>query len=158
MSLFNNQNLNENINITTNITDGEAMGHMTGNPDTTNELEELKQYVRDYNATITAKMDGLEENLTAFEEENSRLRTLKDCLSVERDSCIGLIARLAQQAGYKVGKTTASTVAVDLPSGQVSWQYEASEAHLFEGLPDYEGTIEELDIIEKYRRVMNPGI
>lgn len=137
--------------------EGALLGELSDSP-VNRELEELKQYVRDYNASISAKMDGLEENLTAFEEENTRLRTVKDCLSVERDSCIGLIAQLAKLAGYKVGRAEGNVVAVDLPSGQVSWQYQPTEAHLFEALPAYEGAIEGHDIVENYRRVMNPGI
>ena len=49
-------------------------------------------------------------------------------------------------------------VVVELKNGQVFWDFEESEDHLFEGLPAYTKPVEEIDMVEKYSRVMNAEI
>jgi len=132
----------------------------TGNSESLNlvaEIERLNKEAWDYKNIVLRKLTSLETDMNRLVAENLRLITLKDSSYVERDSCIGLIVKLAAANGLKVG-VQGSVVVVELASGQVSWEFEESEAHLFEGLPVYQKTIENLEITEKYRRVMNPGI
>ena len=44
-------------------------------------------------------------------------------------------------------------VYIDLPTGQVSWHYHESQAHIFAGLPEYRKEWDGHDTLEKYRRV-----
>ncbi len=106
---------------------------------------------------IQKKLDGLEKDMHRLLAENARLIRERESAYVERDSCLGLAMQLAVAHGYTAGVKN-NTVIVDLPCGQVSWEFEESEAHLFENLPEYQKPIEEMTAVEKYRRVMNPGI
>ena len=96
--------------------------------------------------------------MTQLVAENTRLIAIRNSAYVERDACLGLISQLAMESGYTSGITTDNTIVVELPSGQVSWVIEKEGVHLFTHLPVYSGTIEEMTIEEKYRRVMNAGI
>jgi len=122
------------------------------------EVERLKQYIKDYSSTVTQKIDLIENQMTQLVAENTRLIAIRNSAYVERDACLGLISQLAMESGYTSGITTDNTIVVELPSGQVSWVIEKEEVHLFTHLPVYSGTIEEMTIEEKYRRVMNAGI
>ena len=104
------------------------------------------------------KLNRIEDNMNRLLAENEKLIILRDAAYVERDACVALAARLAQAQGMTVGVVGTETVVVELPSGQVSWEFGASEAHLFEMLPPYTGEIEVLEPVDQYRRVMNPGI
>jgi hypothetical protein len=106
---------------------------------------------------LNQKLDRIERNMQLLLAENEKLIILRDSAFVERDACIGLAAQLAVAHGLTVG-VSENTVVLDLTGGQVSWEFGESEAHLFGMLPPYAGQIEELDPVEKYRRVMNPGI
>jgi hypothetical protein len=122
------------------------------------EIKRLKQYVHDYSNSVSHKIDAIEQNMILLENENSRLLSVKDVGYIERDVCIGLLASLAQAKGFRAGTVSDKFVVIDLPAGQVSWEYQSTEAHLFSGLPSYPDPIDEISIEEKYRRVMNPGI
>jgi hypothetical protein len=122
------------------------------------EIHRMRQYLLDYNSSITKQIDSIEANMLLLEAENSRLLMAKSIVYVERDSCIAFLAQLALAKQFRVGTAADHTIVVDLPSGQVSWQFHESEAHLFADFPAYEEAVEELTIQETYRRVMNPGI
>jgi len=121
------------------------------------EIERLNKEAWDYKNIVLRKLTSLENDMNRLVEENLRLIAIKDSAYVERDSCIGLIVQLAVANGITVG-VKENTVVVELASGQVAWDFDESEAHLFEGLPAYSKVIENIEITEKYRRVMNPGI
>lgn len=121
------------------------------------EIDRLERYIADYKLTVSQKLDEVESNRVQLEAENARLLSAKALAYVERDVCIGLIAQLAQTNGLKVGVAPENQIVLDLPSGQVSWAFNDSEAHLFSTLPEYTGKVETLEISEKYHRVMNPG-
>lgn len=123
-----------------------------------NEVERLQKYVQDYSASVNKKVDEIEAGMNELQAENARLLSLRESASVERDACIGLLLQLAISNGYRAGIAPGNIVAVDLPSGQVSWEFGVSEAHLFANLPAYPDAIQELEIAEKYSRIMNPGI
>ena len=122
------------------------------------EIGRLQKFISDYGARVTEKMDLIDEGRIQLEAENERLVTAKGLMSIERDACVALVARLALVQGHRTGLAPANAVVVDLPSGQVSWQLQESEAHLLDGLPSYTEQVEEVSLAENYRRVMNPGI
>ena len=107
---------------------------------------------------INEKLDTLENDMERLAAENVRLIRERESTYVELDTCVGLIAQLAVANGLAAGVAKGNTVVIDLPGGQVSWTFAESEAHLFEGLNEYSKPIEEIDVLEKYRRVMNPGL
>jgi len=87
----------------------------------------------------------------------------KDVAYFERNLCAALIARMALASGWRAGIARTAIegwsedwhgcVYVDLPTGQVSWHYHDSQAHLFSDLPAYTGAWDGHDTPEKYRRV-----
>lgn len=122
------------------------------------EVERLQAFVKSYGDEVTGKLDLLEDCRVKLEAENQRLLVARDVMRIERDAVVALAARLAHANGYKAGITGQSGVAVELPSGQVSWLLDETEAHLLEGLPEFQGAIEPNELEETYRRVMNPGL
>ena len=122
-----------------------------------NEVESLNKEAWDYKNIVLRKLTTLEEDMNRLVAENQRLISLRDSAEVERDACIGLLVQLAVANGIKAG-VKGNLVVVDLKGGQVSWEFAETEAHLFETLPEYQKPIEDMEISEKYRRVMNPGL
>ncbi len=128
------------------------------------EVQRLQNYIRDFTVDVQKRVMELESDMIALENENQRMVKIKNMLAVERDACLGLLAQVANRGGMSVGVVPAKTengpilVAMDLPSGQVSWEIEPTESHLFAGLDEYLKPIEEITIEEKYSRVMNPSL
>jgi hypothetical protein len=87
----------------------------------------------------------------------------KDDAYLERNRCVALIARMALAMGLNAGLARTAIegwsddwhgcVYVELPTGQTSWHFHDSQAHLFAGLPPYIGSWDGHDTPEKYRRV-----
>lgn len=87
----------------------------------------------------------------------------KDDAYLERNRCVALIARMALATGWRAGVARTAIegwsedwhgcVYVDLPTGQCSWHFHDSQAHLFDGLPAYTDPWDGHDTPEKYRRV-----
>lgn len=81
-----------------------------------------------------------------------------DAVYTERNRLVALLARL-----YPSGlKTTVISgwdpewhgcVYIDLPTGQASWHFHDSDAHLFAGLPPYAGEWDGHSTEEKYARI-----
>lgn len=100
--------------------------------------------------------DSLQHQLLAMTAQ-------KDGAYLERNRCVALIARMALAMGWRAGvartaiegwsKDWHGCVYVDLPTGQTSWHFHDSQAHLFEGLPAYPEAWDGHDTPEKYRRV-----
>ena len=107
---------------------------------------------------IDAKLDGLETDMERLVAENHRLIQERISSYVELDFCVSLMAKLAVKNGFTAGIIPGNYVVIDLPVGQVSFEFAEAEAHLFSELPPYEKPVEEIDTQEKYRRVMNPGL
>lgn len=95
--------------------------------------------------------------------EAEPLREQKDAAYLERNQCVALIARMAVAMGLRVRVTKTAIegwsddwhgcVYITLPTGQVSWHFHYSQAHLFSGLPAGAETWDGHDTPEKYRRV-----
>jgi len=100
--------------------------------------------------------DSLQTQLLQMEAQ-------KDGAYLERNRCVALIARMAIATGHTAGIARTAIegwsedwhgcVYVDLPTGQTSWHYHDSQAHLFAGLPAYTRAWDGHDTPEKYRRV-----
>ncbi len=100
---------------------------------------------------------------TPESQEVQELRDKKDAAYLERNQCVALIARMAVAMGLPVAVTKTAIegwsedwhgcIFIGLPTGQVSWHFHDSQAHLFEGLPHREQAWDGHDTPEKYRRV-----
>lgn len=137
------------------------------------EVERLTRFVRNFSEQVNQKLDELEGDMVRLEKENERLRKVRKSANVERDACVGLIAQMATVLGIPAGigkyemieplengesvTQLQNRVIVELPSGQVSWDYLDSEGHLFEALPHYAGSVENQTLQQNYIKVMNPG-
>jgi len=92
-----------------------------------------------------------------------QMEAQKDGAYLERNRCAALIARMALANGWRAGVARTAIegwsadwhgcVYVDLPTGQTSWHFHDSQAHLFAGLPAYPDAWDGHDTPEKYRRV-----
>lgn len=126
------------------------------------EIDRLNKVISDYKTSVNEKLDIVDNQLLELEAENERLRKAKEITYIELHACVGLIAQMAKALGYKTGVCSdanlGNIVAINLPSGQVSWDFPDSESHLFSNLDAYELPLENLAIEEKYFRVMNPQI
>ncbi len=138
------------------------------------EVERLTRFVKNFSEQVNHKLDKLEIDMGCLETENERLRRTGKSSSIERDACVCLIAQfaLALKMSAGIGKyeileqdknqqpivQLQNRVIVDLPSGQVSWDYLDEEAHLFEKLPAYPGAFQSQTIQEIYSKILNPEI
>ncbi len=94
----------------------------------------------------------------AIRDDNARLRQRKDGAYLERNQVVAALARcfpsgIARTAIEGWHEEWHGCVYIDLPTGQVSWHYHDSHAHLFAGLPPYQGTWDGHSTEEKYRRL-----
>lgn len=97
--------------------------------------------------------------------ELEQLRTAKNAAYSERNQCLALMARMALRLGWKAGvgfhpvedaewdPEWSTVLFIDLPTGQSSWHFHTSEAHLLAGLPFYAGAWDGHSTPEKYQRV-----
>lgn len=82
----------------------------------------------------------------------------KDAAYEERNRVVAALAR-AFPSGVKRTAIPGwsddwhGCVYIDLPTGQASWHYHDSHAHLFDGLPPYPGEWDGHSTEEKYRRL-----
>lgn len=104
---------------------------------------------------INSKLNEIESDMEKLVTENRRLIDARNGVYVELDTCVSLIAKFANKCGYSVGTAPGNIIVIDLPSGQVSWEFGAEEAHLFDTFGPYEKPIEDISAQEKYARVMN---
>jgi hypothetical protein len=138
------------------------------------EVERLLKFVENFSTRVNAQLDILEKDMILLDQDNQRLRKNSRSSDFERDACIGLVAKMALALNLPVGTQRTETaevdgngqevrqlqnrVVLDLPSGQVAWDYLDSEAHLFETLPTYTQPVEVQSIQETYLKVMNPNL
>jgi len=86
------------------------------------------------------------------------MRARKDAAYEERNRVVAALAKLFPSGLKRTwiegwDPEWHGCVYVDLPTGQVSWHYHDSHAHLFEGLPAYGGEWDGHDTGEKYARL-----
>lgn len=86
------------------------------------------------------------------------MRDRKDGAYLERNQVVAALAKCfpsgtARTAIEGWSDDWHGCVYIDLPTGQVSWHYHDSQAHLFADLPPYAGKWDGHDTPEKYRRL-----
>jgi hypothetical protein len=99
-------------------------------------------------------------------KEMLKEREGKNAAYHERDQVVALVARMALALGWRAGlrrhepdpdpaweEGWENVVAIDLPTGMVTWHYHDSERSLFASLPPYPDHWDGHDTREKYRRV-----
>ena len=138
------------------------------------EVERLLKFVETFSTRVNAQLDILEKDMVLLDQDKQRLRKNSRSSDFERDACIGLIAKMAVALKIPVGTQSTKSVELDengkesqqlqnrvildLPSGQVAWEYLESESHLFETLPVYPRALEAQSIQENYLKIMNPNL
>jgi hypothetical protein len=100
----------------------------------------------------------LAKDYDALAAQAVALATQKDAAYLERNQVVAALAKclpsgVARTAIDGWSEDWHGCVYIDLPTGQVSWHYHDSQAHLFEGLPAYTKPWDGHSTEEKYRRV-----
>lgn len=105
----------------------------------------------------------LRAKIADLTEECRAVREAKDGAYLERNQCVALIGRMALLMGYPVTVTKTAIegwsedwhgcIYIGLPTGQVSWHFHDSQAHLFDGLPIRHEAWDGHDTPLKYKRV-----
>lgn len=90
--------------------------------------------------------------------ELEAMRARKDAAYEERNKVVAALAKVfpsgvARTAIEGWSDDWHGCVYIDLPTGQVSWHFHDSQAHLFAGLPPYTKGWDGHDTPEKYRRL-----
>jgi hypothetical protein len=95
--------------------------------------------------------------------EITRLREAKDGAYEERNRVVALLASVFPSGVKKTAipgwhAEWHGCVYVDLPTGQASWHYHDSQAHLFTHLPPYQGDWDGHTTEIKYKRVARAAL
>ncbi len=98
------------------------------------------------------------KELQALRDEVARLKERKDGAYLERNQVVATLAKcfpsgIARTAIDGWDEEWHGCVYIDLPTGQVSWHYHDSQAHLFAGLPPYNRAWDGHSTEEKYQRL-----
>ena len=93
-------------------------------------------------------------------ERVAELEVRKDAAYLERNQVVAALASVFPSGTKQTNiegwsRDWHGCVYIDLPTGQVSWHYHDSQAHLFEHLSVYAGEWDGHDTEEKYRRVLS---
>lgn len=129
-------------------------GRPTGHP-----LDRDNPYERkDRRVFITPCQDCFECRERRLERELADMEARKDGAYEERNKVVAALAKLfpsgvARTAIEGWSEDWHGCVYIDLPTGQVSWHFHDSQAHLFAGLPPYTKPWDGHDTPEKYRRL-----
>lgn len=115
-------------------------------------------YAAHVQGTISAEAYAtIEQALTAHEAQNSPLSTT-DAAYKERNQVVAALAKCFPSGVKKTviegwDEAWYNCVYIDLPTGQASWHFHDRDAHLFDGLPPYEGEWDGHTTPEKYDRL-----
>jgi hypothetical protein len=98
--------------------------------------------------------------LSTLLDHYAEMEAQKDAAYLERNKVVAALASvfpsgIARTAIEGWSDDWHGCVYIDLPTGQASWHYHDSQAHLFEHLPVYTGKWDGHDTEEKYRRVLS---
>jgi hypothetical protein len=82
----------------------------------------------------------------------------KDAAYLERNQLVALLSKIFPAGKRKTAiegwsEDWHGCVYIDLPTGQASWHYHDSQAHLFEHLPEYQGEYDGHTTEQKYQRI-----
>jgi len=103
------------------------------------------------------------DEIERLRAENERLRARKDGAYEERNRVVALLASLYPSGTAKTNipgwhAEWHGCVYIDMPTGQASWHYHDSQAHLFAHLPSYQGKWDGHDTAKKYERVARAAL
>jgi hypothetical protein len=103
-------------------------------------------------------MGNAADALTAQEDELEAQRNAKDGAYWERNNLVALLSKVFPAGKKKTAiegwsEDWHGCVYIDLPTGQASWHYHDSQAHLFDHLPEYQGEWDGHTTGEKYERL-----
>jgi hypothetical protein len=109
-------------------------------------------------AVDTALVQELPPLPEPMQDKLAEMEARKDAAYLERNQVVAALARcfpsgIADTAIEGWSADWHGCVYIDLPTGQVSWHFHDSHAHLFEDLPQYDGKWDGHDTPEKYRRL-----
>jgi hypothetical protein len=96
--------------------------------------------------------------LTAQADELEAQHNAKDGAYWERNNLVALLSKVFPAGKKKTAiegwpDDWRGCVYIDLPTGQASWHYHDSQAHLFDHLPEYQGEWDGHTTGEKYERI-----
>lgn len=121
------------------------------------EIEGLIQAGELYDENIL--LDIVEDLIATVREQQRRI----NLVYTERNRVVALAARMAERDGFDAGVFDhegeaepgwSTVVAIDLPTGQVSWHLPDAEAAAFTtGLPEYPGSWDGHTTDEKHARI-----
>jgi hypothetical protein len=102
--------------------------------------------------------DAKDKRIAELEAQLASMEARKDAAYQERNKVVAALAKLFPSGTCRTDIPGWSDdwhgcVRIDLPTGQVSWHYHDSQAHLFAELPTYAGEWDGHDTPEKYRRL-----
>lgn len=110
------------------------------------------------------KDDRIITALVTLIQEKREMEGRKDAAYLERNQVVAALAKcfpsgVARTAIEGWSDDWHGCVYIDTPNGQVSWHFHDSHAHLFEGLPPYNGAWDGHRTEEKYQRLaaLTPG-
>jgi hypothetical protein len=109
-------------------------------------------------AQAEAYAKGLQDFEVARDAAIAKAVAEKDGAYLERNQLVAALSKLfpagvARTAIEGWSEDWHGCVYIDLPTGQVSWHFHDSQAHLFAHLPTYQGKWDGHDTPEKYRRL-----
>lgn len=126
----------------------------------------LRAEVAGLKATLGATVKAADEDRATHAEAIRVLTEQKNGAYSERNKCVAALARMALALGWRAGvgqhadvpgeswdADWRTLVAIDLPTGQVTWHFHDSEKPLIEGLPVYAGSWDGHDTPTKYARL-----
>lgn len=104
------------------------------------------------------EMKAKADRCDAVTAERDALRAQKDAAYLERNQVVQALSKcfpsgVSRTAIEGWSDDWHGCVYIDLPTGQVSWHFHDSQAHLFEHLPPYRGQWDGHSTEEKYRRL-----
>lgn len=100
---------------------------------------------------VVIRADQLREAIGTMEAR-------KDAAYLERNQLVALLSKLFPAGKRKTAiegwsEDWHGCVYIDLPTGQASWHYHDSQAHLFDHLPEYQGEYDGHTTEQKYQRI-----
>lgn len=129
-----------------------ALGHLSGTASAFGRGNATFENVE------SAAQGALTEIAAAVRRAAEQMAERKDAAYLERNRVVAALARcfpsgIKRTAIPGWSEDWHGCVYIDLPSGQASWHYHDSHAHLFAGLPPYAGEWDGHTTEEKYRRL-----
>lgn len=123
-------------------------------------LAEVERDGEAANASLYRIIDNLQSELADAQATIADMTARKDAAFLERNQVVAALAKcfpsgVARTAIEGWSEDWHGCVYIDLPTGQVSWHYHDSQAHLFKDLSPYTKSWDGHTTEEKYSRLAN---